>query len=86
MTKDATLQLSAAGTLKVDTPDGCVSVRLDHVGLQVVGAMIKAIIGDATQKDLKLAQWAQGLPVESWPPVAKRAQPTVRVGLPRGAP
>lgn len=83
MAKDSILQLTAAGTLKVSTPDGSVSVRLDHVGLQIVAAMIRAILGDPTVKDLRLAAHAGYLPVEASPPAAKRAQRNVQVRVPR---
>ena len=79
MAKDSLLQLSAAGILKISTPQGGVSVRLDHIGLWVVGAMIKATVGDASKADLRLADHAAALPVEQWPPVVKRVHNRVRV-------
>ena len=86
MVNDSIFSLTAAGVVKITTPQGEACVRLGRVGLQILESMLRAIAGNATAKDLQLAQWARGVPVESWPPVAKRAQPTVQAGLPRGAP
>ena len=82
MTIDSILILSPGGVLKLSTPDTTASVRLDRIGLQVLGAMCKAIVGDPTTKELRLALDAECLPVERWPPVAvirARKTATVRV-------
>lgn len=84
MTIDSILSLSPGGVLKLSTLDTTATVRLGRIDLQVLGAMCKAIVGDPTTKELRLASHAQCLPVESWPPVAViRARKTVTVRVRR---
>lgn len=83
MAKDSLLEFSPAGTLRISTPQGTACVRLDHLAVQILGAMARAITADATKADLRLADHAQALPCEMWPQIVKRASSTVRVRVPR---